>query len=85
MNVSVFQYDSLFAIYDLVTNSSSLVFVGSLKVCRLLKYSLYWKAFADFWTKGCFESYQVSREDFAPFDHHVLSVSVGYQTCLDSL
>lgn len=75
----------LYLPYDLVTNSSSLVFVGSLKVCRLLKYSLYWKAFADYWTKGCFESYQVSREDFAPFDHHVLSVSVGYQTCLDSL
>lgn len=75
----------LYLLYDLVTNSSSLVFVGSLKVCRLLKYSLYWKAFADYWTKGCFESYQVSHEDFAPFDHHVISVSVGYQTCLDSL
>lgn len=34
--------------YDLVTNSSSLVYVGSLKVRRLLKYSLYWKAFADY-------------------------------------
>lgn len=75
----------LYLLYDLVTNSSSLVFVGSLKVCRLFKYSLYWKAFADYWTKGCFESYQVSREDFAPFDHHVISVRFGYQTCLDSL
>lgn len=75
----------LYLLYDLVTNSSSLVLVGSLKVCRLLKYSLYWKAFADFLTKGCFESYQVSREDFAPFDHHVISVRFGYQTCLDSL
>lgn len=38
----------LYLPYDLVTNSSSLVFVESLKVRRLLKYSLYWKAFADY-------------------------------------